>query len=234
MKFREKILVIEDEPSMAYLTTTILESGGYEVLAAATGKDAELLIPSHCPDLVLLDLGLPDIDGMTILENVRKWSGMPIIVVSARDTEADKVAALNMGADDYISKPFGSSELLARVKVALRHSISSGTNKSINAQCQFRVRDLVIDYPKYRVFIRGKDAGLTVSEFKLVALLGRYAGEVLTYDFIISQLWGPNAVADNQILRVNIANIRRKIEENPASPEYIITKVGLGYKLAEV
>lgn len=233
MKIREKILVIEDEPITAEMIANILEMGGYDVLTASTGKEAEIFISSHCPNLVMLDLGLPDMDGVTILESVRRWSPMPIIVVSARDSVEDKVAALEMGADDYIEKPFAYEEMMARVKVALRHSLSYGTNKDIDMQGQYTVRGLTIDYPKYRVYINGKDARLTHNEFRLVALLGRFAGKVLTYDYIIKQIWGPNASTDNQILRVNMANIRRKIERNPAEPQYIFTATGVGYRLAD-
>lgn len=229
MNIRKKILIIEDDLNISSFMKVILESAGYDVLTADTGKDAEAMIASHCPDLILLDLGLPDIDGMVILENVRKWSLVPVIVVSARGEEHDKVAALELGADDYIHKPFGTSELIARIKVALRHT--SGSNG--NPESRFTVGGLVIDYNKYRCYVDGRDAELTQSEFKLVALLGKYAGKVLTYDYIIQQMWGPNAKADNQILRVNMANIRRKIEKSPTAPRYIFTEAGVGYRMAD-
>lgn len=212
---------------------TILEANNYDVITASTGKEAYAMITSHCPDVVILDLGLPDADGLEILRSVRTWSAMPIIVVSARSHERDKVEALDIGADDYITKPFGTSELLARIRVAIRHTRASGTNSAIAQSGKFKAGEFVIDYDKYRVYIGGKDANLTQNEFKLVALLGRYAGKVLTYDFIIKELWGPNAKDDNQILRVNMANIRRKIENNPAEPKYIFTEVGVGYRMIE-
>jgi two-component system KDP operon response regulator KdpE len=154
-------------------------------------------------------------------------------VVSARTHERDKVEALEAGADDYITKPFGTSELIARIRTAIRHTHTSGTNSSIGETGKFKAGGLVIDYDKRHVYIDGEDVHLTQNEYKLVALLGKYAGKVLTYDFIIKELWGPSAGKDNQILRVNMANIRRKIEKNPAAPAYIFTEVGVGYRMIE-
>ncbi len=228
-----KILIIEDENSIRYFMRTMLEYAGYDVLTAATGREGIELINSHCPDVVLLDLGLPDMDGIEVVKSLRKWSSMPVIVVSARGEEKDKVAALDAGADDYLSKPFGQAELLARIKVALRHATGEGTNPKISPAGQYEVGDMVIDYAKCRVTIEGRDAELTQNEYKIVSLLGKFAGRVLTYDYIIQQLWGPNARNDNQILRVNMANIRRKIEKRPAEPRYILTEVGVGYRMAE-
>lgn len=233
MEIKNKALIIEDDENICFLLQTILETNGYDVITAQNGRIGESMISSHCPDVILLDLGLPDVDGITVLKSIRLWSSTPVVVVSARGEELDKVEALEQGADDYISKPFGTNELLARVKVALRHSVATGTNKRIDVDNRFTVGDMVIDFDKYRVYINGKDAGLTQIEYKIVALLGRYAGRVLTYDFIIQQLWGPNAKADNQILRVNMANIRRKIERSPAEPRYIFTEVGVGYRMAD-
>lgn len=228
-----KILTIEDENSIRYVMRTMLEYAGYDVLTAATGREGIELINSHCPNVVLLDLGLPDMDGIEVLKSLRRWSSMPVIVVSARGEEKDKVAALDAGADDYISKPFGKAELLARIKVALRHAAGEGTNPKISPEGQYEVGDMVIDFAKCRVTIEGRDAELTQNEYKIVSLLGKFAGRVLTYDYIIQQLWGPNARSDNQILRVNMANIRRKIEKRPAEPRYILTEVGVGYRMAE-
>ena len=191
------------------------------------------MISSHCPNLIILDLGLPDADGITVLKFVREWSQIPVIIVSARSHEKDKVEALDLGADDYITKPFGTSELLARIRTAIRHTRTNNSNQEIATNGRFIAGDLVIDYNKYRVYINDVDANLTQSEFKIVALLGKYAGRVLTYDFIIKELWGPNSKTDNQILRVNMANIRRKIEKNPAEPQYIFTEVGVGYRMIE-
>ncbi len=191
------------------------------------------MISSHCPDLIILDLGLPDMDGLEILRQLREWSSLPVVVVSARSHERDKVAALDLGADDYLTKPFGTGELLARVRTAIRHTRTSSGNGEIAQKGTYSVGDLVIDYNKHQVLIRGENAKLTLSEFRIVALLGKHAGKVLTYDYIMRELWGPRAGSGNQILRVNMANIRRKIERNPAEPQYIFTEVGVGYRLAE-
>ena len=233
MKIREKILVIEDEQTIRNFMQAVLTANDYDVLLARTGAMGESMIASHCPDVIILDLGLPDVDGMEILRKVRRWSKVPIVVVSARTHERDKVEALDAGADDYITKPFGTSELLARLRTAIRHTRTTSGNASIAKENRFTARGLVIDYDKYRVYIDGRDAGLTQNEFKLVALLGRFAGRVLTYDYLIREIWGPNKAYDNQILRVNMANIRRKIEKNPAEPEYIFTEVGVGYRMIE-
>ena len=233
MNIREKILIVEDEKTIAHFISTILNTNGYEALLARTGAEALSMISSHCPDLVILDLGLPDMDGMDILQQLRTWSSLPVVVVSARSHERDKVAALDLGADDYLTKPFGTDELLARVRTAIRHTRTVSDNNEVAQKGTYTVGELTIDYNKHQVLIRGENAKLTLSEFRIVALLGKYAGKVLTYDFIIKELWGPRAGGDNQILRVNMANIRRKIEENPAEPKYIFTEVGVGYRMAE-
>ena len=231
--FKEKILIVEDEAGIRNFIATILTTNGYDPILAASGADAISMISSHCPDLLLLDLGLPDMDGMEILRAVRSWSNVPVVVISARNHERDKVDALDAGADDYITKPFGASELLARIRTAIRHTRTQLPNSMIANSGQFRCGDMVIDYDKHCVFINGVNAKLTQGEYRIVSLLGKYAGKVLTYDFIIRELWGPKAKSDNQILRVNMANIRRKIEENPADPKYIFTEMGVGYRMAE-
>lgn len=233
MNIREKILVVEDEKSISRFISAILDNNGYEAVQARTGAEALSMISSHCPDLVILDLGLPDMDGLEILRSLRTWSSIPVVVVSARDHEQDKVAALDLGADDYLTKPFGTGELLARVRAAIRHTRTTSANNEIARNGIYTVGDLTIDYNKHQVLVNGENAKLTLSEFRIVALLGKYAGKVLTYDFIIRELWGPRAGDDNQILRVNMANIRRKVEKNPAEPEYLFTEVGVGYRLAE-
>lgn len=231
--FRYKILVIEDDSSIQLYLSTILKQSGYEVISAVTGKDAEFLANSHCPDVILLDLGLPDMDGISVLIKFRDWSAVPVIIVSSRNDVKDKVYALEKGADDYVEKPFDIDELLARIKVALRHYRNSGTNSEIALSSRYEVGGLVIDYDKFRVYVDGNDAELTQNEFRLVALLGQYAGRVLPYETIICHMWGPNARTDNQILRVNMTNIRRKIEKDPAHPRYIFTENGVGYRMAE-
>lgn len=180
-----------------------------------------------------MGIGLPDMDGMKILKEVRAWSNMPIIVVSARDHEKDKVEALDMGADDYITKPFGTSELLARIRAAIRHFRGTSKNQGERQKVTFLNGKLVIDYDKHRVYVEGQDAGLTQNEFRLLSLLGKYAGKVLTYDYMMKEIWGPNMKGDNRILRVNMANIRRKIEKNPGQPQFIFTEVGVGYRIIE-
>lgn len=233
MKIRDKVLIVEDEQRISNFISTVLAANDYDTLTAASGAEALSMISSHCPDLIILDLGLPDMDGVNILREVRSWSGLPIIVVSARTRERDKVAALDLGADDYIEKPFGTSELLARIRTAIRHTRTPLTNGSIAQSGKFSAGALTIDYDKHHVLVGGEDARLTLNEFKIVALLGKHAGKVLTYDYIIREIWGPKAKTDNQILRVNMANIRRKIEKNPATPEYIFTEIGVGYRMRD-
>ena len=231
MPSKIKILIVEDEEAISNFISTTLKANSYHTLSAYTGNEALSMIPSHCPEVILLDLGLPDMDGIEILKEIRKWSSIPVIIVSARGNEQEKVEALDLGADDYITKPFGTSELLARIRTALRHNIKSGT--VIGANEKFVVKGLSIDFPKRLVTVDGKDVHLTQIEFKIVSMLAKSAGRVLTYDHIIAELWGPYAVKDNQILRVNMANIRRKLEKNPAEPQYIYTEVGVGYRMVE-
>ena len=233
MKIKDKVLIVEDEQSISNFISMILQASGFDTIVVRTGEEALTMVSSHCPDLIILDLGLPDMDGMEVLKSVRKWSNLPVVVVSARNHEHDKVEALDYGADDYLVKPFGTSELLARIRTAIRHTRTPLDNGEIAQSGKFTVRDLTIDYDKHHVLVDGQDVHLTLNEFKIVALLGKYAGKVLTYDYLIKQIWGPKAKADNQILRVNMANIRRKIEKNPASPEYIFTEIGVGYRMLE-
>ena len=231
MKIHDRIMIVEDEKSIAGFIKAILNSNGYDAMVAQSGSEALTMISSHCPDLVILDLGLPDMDGMEIITRVRSWTQLPIIVVSARGNEQDKVSALETGADDYITKPFGAAELLARIRVALRHTHNSSGTQA-NGGC-FVAGDLTVDYDKHQVLIGGENMTLTQNEYRIVALLSRYAGKVLTYDYIMKELWGPQNGGGNQILRVNMANIRRKIEKNPAEPQYIFTEVGVGYRMIE-
>ena len=233
MNIREKILVVEDEKSIAHFISSVLSANGYEAMQARSGSEALSMISSHCPDLIILDLGLPDMDGLEILRQLRSWSSLPVVVVSARSHEKDRVTALDLGSDDDLTKPFGTDELLARVRTAIRHTRTASGNDEIAQKGTYTVGELTIDYNKHQVLKNGRNVRLTLSEFRIVALLGKYAGKVLTYDFIMKELWGPRAGGDNQILRVNMANIRRKIEKNPAEPEYLFTEVGVGYRLAE-
>ena len=227
------IVIVEDEYNISSFVSAVLQANGFDTMVARNGAEAIILITSHCPDLVLLDLGLPDMDGQGIIENVRGWSNVPIIVVSARTRERDKVMALESGADDYITKPFGTSELLARIRTALRHVQLREGEQAQRQTGVFHTGDLEVDYDKRRVYVNGEDAHLTQNEYKIVALLSKYSGRVLTYDSIIKHIWGPNAKQGNQILRVNMANIRRKIEPSSAEPRYIMTEMGVGYRMAE-
>lgn len=233
MVIKDKLLIVEDENNISTLMTAVFGANGYDTIVARNGSDAISMMYSHCPDLIVLDLGLPDIDGMSIIKQIRAWTMTPIVVVSARTYETDKVAALDIGADDYITKPFGTAELLARVRTALRHTRTVAANRSA-AECEiFRVGNLVIDNGKHLVLVDGETVHLTQNEFKILSILGKSAGMVLTYDSILKELWGPGSRGNNQILRVNMANIRRKIEKNPARPQYIFTEVGVGYRMAE-
>lgn len=233
MEIRDKILIIEDDRSIVNLLKTVLKANNYDTLITSSGSEALTLITSHCPDLIILDLSLPDLDGVEVLKYLRTWSSIPVIVLSARTQERDKVEALDLGADDYITKPFGVSELLARIRSALRHRRMAHDAGIAMQSGMFRTGNLTIDYNKHRVLIDGNDAGLTQTEYRLVALLGRHAGRVITYDAILREIWGPNQSGDNRILRVNMANIRRKIEKKPAEPEYIFTEAGVGYYLRD-
>ena len=232
MAHNQKVLIVEDDPGISRFLSTILSANHFDVITAKTGQEAWSLLTSHCPDLLLLDLGLPDMDGMKLITDVRGWSQMPIVVISARSHESDKVRALDAGADDYLTKPFGTSELLARIRTAIRHTGANIQGVSRKSG-QLTAGGMVIDYDKRRVFVDGEDVRLTQNEYKIVALLGRHAGKVMTYDSIIRELWGPSAGGNNQILRVNMANIRRKIEKNPGTPEYIFTEVGVGYRMLD-
>ena len=225
---RNKIIIVEDDPGISKYLQAALRGRDYEPMLATDGKTALEMIASHCPDLLLLDLGLPDMDGSEIIRSVRSWSRMPIIVISARSAELDKAAALDMGADDYLTKPFGTVELLARIRTALRHS-----QKTANENTRYEVGDLMIDFERRLVKVKDQDVHLTQIEYKLVCLLAQNAGRVMTYESIITKIWGPYADNDNQILRVNMAHIRRKLEENPAEPQYIFTEIGVGYRMRE-
>lgn len=228
-----KILIVEDDAGIAAFLKTAIHAAGYDVLLADTGAGALSIISSHCPDCILLDLGLPDMDGSTIIKSVRQWTQTPIVVISARNAELDKAAALDQGADDYMVKPFGTVELLARIRSALRHTRTTAECDQVGLTGTYSVGDMVIDYKKLRVYIHGTDAQLTPNEFKIVALLGKHPGRVLTYRTILRELWGPAATLDNKILRVHVASIRRKIEADPNEPRYIFTEIGVGYRLAD-
>lgn len=232
MTHKLSILLVEDEKNICDFISTSLSAQDYRISTAHTGKEALPIITSQCPDLILLDLGLPDMDGMEIIRQVRTWSSIPIIVLSARTQEQEKVRALDLGADDYLTKPIGTSELLARIRTALRHSNRLNTDSPLYKR-PFHAKGLTIDFEKHLVSVDGKDVHLTQIEFKIISLLAQNSGRVMTYDTIISNIWGPYADDDNSILRVNMAHIRRKLEQNPAEPQYVFTEIGIGYRMIE-
>lgn len=232
MSLKSTIIIIEDEKSICNFIETTLISNHYKVITASTGQEGLSFVTSCFPDLVLLDLGLPDIDGIDIIKQIRSWSMIPIIVISARAHEQEKVLALDSGCDDYLTKPFGTSELLARIRTALRRHHSGG-NSSVSESI-YTYEDLAIDFSRRLVTLKGAEIHLTQIEYKLVSLLAKNGGRVLTYDYIINHIWGPYADNNNnQILRVNMAHIRRKLEKNPAEPNYIFTEIGVGYRMRE-
>ncbi len=226
------VLIIEDEKKIQAFMGKILKRQEYRVLYADTGAQGLDIIRSQCPDIILLDLGLPDMDGDDIIREVRTWSSTPIIVISARTAEREKVLALDLGADDYITKPFGTSELLARIRASLRHSNRLRTDEN-NYLRSYRHGAMTLDFSKRLLTIGDSEVHLTPIEYKIVAFLAQNSGKVITYSSILSSVWGPYADDDNKILRVNMANIRRKIETDPAQPKYIFTEVGVGYRMAE-
>ena len=226
------VLIIEDEKNIQTFMGKILKRHEYRVLCADNGQQGLEIIRSQCPDIILLDLGLPDMNGSEIIREVRTWTSTPIIVISARTAEQEKVSALDLGADDYITKPFGTSELLARIRASLRHSNRLRTD-STHYLRPYRHGEMTLDFSKRLLTIGGQDIHLTPIEYKIVAHLAQNSGKVITYAAILSNVWGPYADSDNKILRVNMANIRRKIEDDPAQPRYIFTEVGVGYRMAE-
>lgn len=222
-----RILIVEDEFSISNFMKTVLEGDGYTVEVATCAAQTRAALDRAEYQVLLLDLGLPDADGLELLRELRQRYALPVIVVSARTEESEKVAALDCGADDYITKPFGSPELLARIRAALRRAgPAAGTTA-------FTTGALTIDYDKHLVTIEGKPVHLTANEYRLVELLSRSAGKVLTYDRISEAMWGDAAGGNSQLLRVNMANIRRKLEQNPAEPQYILTEIGVGYRMKE-
>jgi len=232
MESNPLILIVEDDKPIRNFMRTALSTQGYRYKEADKGGDAMALIMAYNPDVIILDLGLPDMDGLEIIKKVREWSDMPIVVVSARGQERDKVEALDLGADDYLTKPFSIAELLARVRVAIRH-YSKVTSDKFDEREQFSVAELVVDFSKRRVSVSGEEIHLTPIEYKLIALLASHPGKVMTHNHIIKEVWGSSAGSDMQSLRVFMANIRRKIEKDHANPRYIRTEVGVGYRMVE-
>ena len=226
------VLIIEDEKNIQTFMGKVLKRHEYRVLYADTGAQGLEIIRSQCPDIILLDLGLPDMNGFQIIQEVRTWTSTPIIVISARTAEQEKVSALDLGADDYITKPFGTSELLARIRASLRHSNRLHTDSPLYLR-PYRHGEMTLDFSRRLLTIGRQVIHLTPIEYKIVAYPAQNSGKVTTYATLLSNVWGPYADSDNKILRVNMANIRRKIEDDPAQPKYIFTEVGVGYRMAE-
>lgn len=223
------ILLIDDEAPIRRFLHASLAEEGYRLLEAETGKQALRLAAQQPPDLVILDLGLPDVDGLEVLKQLREWLQAPILILSARDQEKQKVAALDGGADDYLVKPFGTGELLARIRVALRHASRPPGEKETPL---FTTGDLKVDLAARRVFVHETEVHLTPIEYKLLTALIRHAGKVLTHRFLLKEVWGPHHVQENHYLRVFMASLRRKLEEDSAQPRYLLTEQGVGYRLA--
>jgi two-component system KDP operon response regulator KdpE len=220
------VLVIEDEPPIRRFLRPTLTSQGYRIVEAETGEDGLLQAATRQPDLVILDLGLPDLDGLQVIRRLREWTAVPIIVLSARGAESDKVAALDAGADDYVAKPFAVGELLARARVALRHAVGRETGEST-----FVLGDLRVDLARRRVWVGEAEVRLTPIEYRLLTVLVRHAGKVLTHRQLLQEVWGPGQVEQTHYLRVYMANLRRKLEADPARPRFLRTEPGVGYRL---
>jgi two-component system, OmpR family, KDP operon response regulator KdpE len=221
------VLAVEDEPQVRRFLRASLGSRGYRVIEATTVREAQQLATSHVPDLILLDLGLPDGDGIELTRSLREWTHAPIIVLSARGREEDKVDALDAGADDYLTKPFGVNELLARIRVALRHARGTPQDAPV-----LSVGPIRIDLARREIDVEGRDVRLTPTEFKLIVLLARNAGKVLTHGHILREIWGPNSTQPH-VVRVHMAELRRKLETEPARPRLLLTEVGVGYRLRD-
>ena len=226
-----KILLVEDEGNIRNLVATMLDTAGYQAILAASCQEAKTLFTSYLPDLIILDLGLPDMDGMNLLEFVRMESLTPIIILSARANESDKIAALDKGANDYVTKPFGSGELLARVRAALRnHRFSAAEGRLPGGK--FTLKDMEIDYDARQVCIKGVEIKLTQTEYNIVALLSENSGKMMTYAAIIKAIWGGYPQEGSiKKLQVNMANIRRKLGDRPGEQNYIVNELGVGYRL---
>ncbi len=219
------ILIVDDEPQIRRLLTVTLEANGYKVLPAVTGQEGLVLAAQHRPALIILDIGLPDLSGKDVLSRLREWSNVPVVILSVQSDEKGKVAALDAGADDYVTKPFNTEELLARLRVALRHTVKQEETSV------FQVKDLVVDLATRHITVSGNEIKLTATEYDLLRLLVRHAGKVLTHRQILREVWGPGHDNDTHYLRVYIAHLREKIEKNPEQPELILTELSVGYRL---
>jgi two-component system KDP operon response regulator KdpE len=221
-------LLIEDEAEIRRFLRTSLPAHGYHLHEATTGSEGLAQATSRNPDIVLLDLGLPDMDGVEVIKQLRVWASMPLIVLSARDQEQVKVAALDLGADDYVTKPFGMEELLARMRAALRHAARPAGE---GVEPLFTLGDLTVDLGKRQVFVSGTEIHFTPIEYKLLTTLVRYAGKVVTHRQLLKEVWGPLHVDEGHYLRVYMRQLRNKVEANPAQPRHLVTELGVGYRL---
>lgn len=226
------ILIVDDEKSIRSFLHLSIEMQGYKCMEACDGTNALMLAVSHNPDILILDLGLPDMDGVEVIKKLRKLSHMPIIIISARGHEREKIEALDAGADDYLTKPFSVPELLARIRVILRHKTLDKMPSETEIPT-YKIKDLVIDTDKYRVWIKDQEIRLTPNEFKVLALLAKNQGKVLSHRYITESIWGSILPNDTQSLRVCMGNLRRKLSEDPSQPVYIITEIGVGYRMID-
>jgi two-component system, OmpR family, KDP operon response regulator KdpE len=223
------ILIVEDEPQIRHFLRTTLTAEGYRVIEAENGQRGVIEAATHKPDLVVVDLGLPDLDGVEVVKRIRAWSALPILILSARSAEADKVAALDAGADDYVTKPFGVGELAARIRVALRHAAHGAQE---NAGVTLRFGNIEVDLERRLVRADGRDVHLTPIEFRLLGCLARHAGMVLTHRHLLREVWGPSYVDQSHYLRIYMKQLRHKLEPDPARPRFLLTETGVGYRLA--
>jgi len=218
-----RILVVDDEPQIRRFLRTSLGARGYDVVEAAGGKEAIIRATGEKPEVIVLDLGLPDMDGMEVIRTLRQWSKVPIIVLSVRTGETDKIEALNAGADDYVTKPFGMGELIARIGTALRHRVQSETDQPI-----FESGNLKVDLSKRQVWLDGHEVKLTPTEYDLLRVLVTHAGKVVTHQQLLRDVWGPHSLSETHYVRVYVGQLRQKIEPDPAQPRYILTEPGVG------
>ena len=225
---KELILLIEDEPQMRRFLRITLQTQGYRLIESETGTDGLLQAAARNPDVVLLDLGLPDLDGLAVTERLREWTQTPIIIISAREQEQDKVKALDAGADDYLTKPFSAGELMARIRVALRHAVRQRAGRS---EPVFIVQNLRVDLAQRQVFLDDREVHLTPIEYKLLTVMIRHAGKVITHRQLLLEVWGPAYVEEVQYLRVYMTQLRHKLETDPARPKFFLNEPGVGYRL---
>ncbi len=225
---KELILLIEDEPQMRRFLRITLQGHGYRLVEAADAKDGLLQATTRNPDVVLLDLGLPDLDGLEVTKRLREWTQTPVIVISAREQEKDKVKALDAGADDYLTKPFSAGELMARIRVALRHAARQRSGQS---EPVFILQNLRVDLAQRQVFVDEKEVHLTPIEYKLMTVLIRHAGKVITHRQLLTEVWGPAHAGEVQYLRVYMTQLRHKLESDPARPQFLLNEPGIGYRL---